>query len=145
MMPAFANDTFAKADPDLPKRMQPEEFIMWLNGALDLLSATPPTAEQWELVRDKMQEQVGAVVVKRMHDSAAEAKQVELAIKAQQSYTAVISKHNAQLAAYKQSVAIAQSAIQDYKKPEFGVISVDCAPDTKPTLYDKLKNFVTNS
>lgn len=48
-----------------PSRLTGEqavEFILWLNGAFDMLDATPPDQQQWDKIRNAVVEQVGAIV-----------------------------------------------------------------------------------
>lgn len=52
--------------------MTPTEFILWLNGVIDVLDAHPPTQEQWDKMRDKVSEQVGAIVARRIRHAGAQ-------------------------------------------------------------------------
>ena len=42
------------------------EFVLWLNGAADLVGDQPPTPEQWATVREKLGETVGGLVAARL-------------------------------------------------------------------------------
>lgn len=54
-------------DPMTADGMTPEDTVMWLNTAMDLLDDHPPTQEQWNKIRAKITEQVGAIVHERMN------------------------------------------------------------------------------
>lgn len=46
------------------------DFVLWLNGAMDVLSDTPPTQDQWDKIRGKVGEQVAAIVAQRIRKAA---------------------------------------------------------------------------
>lgn len=47
------------------------DFLIWLNGALDVLSETPPTQEQWDKLRARVADEIGADVAQRIRELAA--------------------------------------------------------------------------
>lgn len=53
--------------------MKPVEFVLWLNGAAELVGDAPPTPEQWAIMREKLGEAVGGVVAARLIERAEEA------------------------------------------------------------------------
>lgn len=58
--------------------MTPVEFVLWLNGAAELVGDQPPTPEQWATMREKLGEAVGGLVATRLLERAEEcAKAVE--------------------------------------------------------------------
>ena len=52
--------------------MGPVEFVLWLNGAAELVGDQPPTPEQWATMREKLGEVVGGLVAARLLEHAEE-------------------------------------------------------------------------
>lgn len=52
--------------------MRPVEFVLWLNGAAELVGDQPPTPEQWATLRGKLGEAVGELVTARLFERAEE-------------------------------------------------------------------------
>ena len=52
--------------------MSPVEFVLWLNGAAELVGDQPPTPEQWATMREKLGEAVGGLVAARLLERAEE-------------------------------------------------------------------------
>lgn len=52
--------------------MKPVEFVLWLNGAAELVGDQPPTPEQWATMREKLGEAVGGLVAARLFERAEE-------------------------------------------------------------------------
>lgn len=52
--------------------MKPVEFVLWLNGAAELVGDQPPTPEQWATMRGKLGEAVGGLVAARLLERAEE-------------------------------------------------------------------------
>lgn len=52
--------------------MKPVEFVLWLNGAAELVGDQPPTPEQWATMRGKLSEAVGELVAARLLERAEE-------------------------------------------------------------------------
>ena len=52
--------------------MKPVEFVLWLNGAAELIGDQPPTPEQWATMREKLGEAVGGLVAARLLERAEE-------------------------------------------------------------------------
>ena len=46
------------------------DFVLWLNGAVDVLSPEPPTPEQWAAIREKTVEMMGSVTRDRLRRAA---------------------------------------------------------------------------
>lgn len=46
-----------------------ELFLSWLSGAIDLVGDEPPTAEQWERIRDKASAALARVVAQRFRNT----------------------------------------------------------------------------
>lgn len=53
--------------------MKPVEFVLWLNGAAELVGDQPPTPEQWATMRERLGEAVGGLVAARLLERAEEA------------------------------------------------------------------------
>jgi hypothetical protein len=56
---------------EMNQDMNPRDFVLWMNGALDLLDETPPTQEQWNKLRAKLTEQVGTIIAERINAASA--------------------------------------------------------------------------
>lgn len=52
--------------------MKPVEFVLWLNGAAELVGDQSPTPEQWATMREKLGEAVGGLVAARFLERAEE-------------------------------------------------------------------------
>ena len=52
--------------------MGPVEFVLWLNGAAELVGDQPPTSEQWATMRETLGEAVGGLVAARLLERAEE-------------------------------------------------------------------------
>lgn len=52
--------------------MKPVEFVLWLNGAAEIVGDQPPTPEQWTTMREKLGEAVGGLVAARLLERAEE-------------------------------------------------------------------------
>lgn len=52
--------------------MKPVEFVLWLNGAAEIVGDQPPTPEQWATMREKLGEAVGGLVAARLLERAEE-------------------------------------------------------------------------
>lgn len=52
--------------------MKPIDFVLWLNGAAELVGDQPPTPEQWATMREKLGEAVGGIVAARLLERAEE-------------------------------------------------------------------------
>ena len=52
--------------------MKPIEFVLWLNGAAEIVGDQPPTPEQWAIMREKLGEAVGGLVAARLLERAEE-------------------------------------------------------------------------
>lgn len=50
--------------------MTPIGFVLWLNGAAELVGDQPPTPEQWATMREKLGEAVGGIVAARLLERA---------------------------------------------------------------------------
>ncbi len=50
--------------------MNAVDFVLWLNGAIDVLDDTPPTQSQWNTMRERIAGQVGAIVAHRIRVAA---------------------------------------------------------------------------
>lgn len=50
--------------------MKPLEFVLWLNGATGMLGETPPSAEQWQLIRENLVGTIGPLVAAKFLERA---------------------------------------------------------------------------
>lgn len=64
--------TYTPPEPEArdAQSMTPTDFVLWLNGAIDVLNDTPPTQEQWNVMREKIAGQVGAIISQRIRAAA---------------------------------------------------------------------------
>lgn len=46
------------------------EYVLWMNGAAEITGDQPPTAEQWAIMREKLNSAVGAIVAARLLENA---------------------------------------------------------------------------
>jgi hypothetical protein len=59
----------APANENNPTPMNPNDFVFWLGGAMDLLSDELPTQEQWAKIRSQVLSQVGAEARRRFESA----------------------------------------------------------------------------
>ncbi len=58
--------TEPEPEPTDANEMTPTDFVLWLNGAIDVLDSQVPTQAQWDKMREKIAGQVGAIVAQRI-------------------------------------------------------------------------------
>lgn len=58
--------------------MRPEDFVLWLNGALGVCGDEPPSEKQLEMIRAKLAEVVGKMAAAKFLDEEKERKMPEL-------------------------------------------------------------------
>ncbi len=46
--------------------MSPLEFVLWANGATEVLGGKPPTEEQWQVIRAKLDEVTAKLVASKL-------------------------------------------------------------------------------
>lgn len=46
--------------------MSPLEFVLWANGAIEVLGGKPPTEEQWQVIRAKLDEVTAKLVASKL-------------------------------------------------------------------------------
>jgi hypothetical protein len=122
-------DTFGATDPVRQAEKDAVDFVLWLNGALDVLSDTPPTQEQWDKLRDKTLEQVGGIVRARIQKAAQHryedvtAKTATTTVGTMASPTVAWSKamydaakHKSQVEIFKQQLELKQEVLKAAKK-----------------------------
>lgn len=126
-----------------PDPLPSEEFILWLNGALDVLSDTPPTPEQWERVRERIAEQVGQLVAKRMRDRASAGRVDTQAAQAKAQSAAVSAKLLTAQQAQQQQQRQMQANAALRSIVDYGVLTAP-APEAKPVRFGALKSWLSN-
>ncbi len=53
--------------------MNAVEFVLWLNGACDMVEGSePPTPEQWAVMKDRLGDAVGEIVASKLLETAQE-------------------------------------------------------------------------
>jgi len=120
-LPTFgvAKPPVTEDQPLPPEQMTSTEFVLWLNGALDVLSAQIPTQEQWDRVRDRVQQQVGQIVAQRIR-AASEKDYYEAKGAASQgiSSTAIYGTATYGMAKpnFAQGLASYQAKVDEYKR-----------------------------
>lgn len=101
--------------------MKPVEFVLWLNGAAELVGDQPPTPEQWATMREKLGEAVGGLVAARLleraeeHAKADERRKKEEADKAEAMKQMLESLKNQRAANFSSGLAGYQAQMEMYK------------------------------
>lgn len=117
--------------------MKPVEFVLWLNGAAELVGDQPPTPEQWATMRGKLGEAVGGLVAARLLERAEEAVRADerkneamkqrLESMMNQRAARVSSElagYKAQMEIYKTHAALGAQRMRDLANdPSVGIIS----------------------
>ena len=98
--------------------MKPVEFVLWLNGAAELVGDQPPTPEQWATMREKLGEAVGGLVAARLLERAEEhAKADERRKKEEAEKAKVMEQLLAQRAAMVGGLGQYQLKVDEYANP----------------------------
>ena len=81
--------------------MKPVEFVLWLNGAAELVGDQPPTPEQWATMREKLGEAVGGLVAARLLERAEETIRADERRKKEEAEKREAYSHRVELEAQK--------------------------------------------
>lgn len=113
----------------------PTEFVLWLNGAAGVMGEAP-TPEQWEAIKEKMNESLGFLAAKRLleraEDQVVRDREIELKRAAaieqmnrHAQFTADIARHQAMvdIHAAKSSVASMSLSAPPEKTSFFGAMA----------------------
>lgn len=139
--------------------MKPVEFVLWLNGAAELVGDQPPTPEQWATMREKLGEAVGGLVAARLLERAEEhAKADERRKKEEAEKAKVMEQLLAQRAAMVGGLGQYQLKVDEYanqveiakQKMELagqamragGIIMID-PPERQPSMLSRLLGKAT--
>ena len=139
--------------------MKPIEFVLWLNGAAELVGDQPPTPEQWATMREKLGEAVGGLVAARLLERAEEhAKADERRKKEEAEKAKVMEQLLAQRAAMVGGLGQYQLKVDEYanqveiakQKMELagqamragGIIMID-PPERQPSMLSRLLGKAT--
>ena len=90
--------------------MTPIEFALWLNGASELVGDSPPSPEQWAIMRSKLKYVVGRLAFSKILEQAqsfqnAEEQRIKDAAEKIQVLTQMQAHHTAQNAAAATALA----------------------------------------
>lgn len=135
--------------------MKPVEFVLWLNGAAELVGEQPPTPEQWAIMREKLGEAVGGLVAARLLERAEEtlrtderrkkeeaerAKLMEQMLEAARpKYLSELGTNEARMEAYRaQTGAYAQRARDLANALPAGTITLEVPEPPKPGLFSHI-------
>ena len=139
--------------------MKPVEFVLWLNGAAELVGDQPPTPEQWATMREKLGAAVGGLVAARLLERAEEhAKADERRKKEEAEKAKVMEQLLAQRAAMVGGLGQYQLKVDEYanqveiakQKMELagqamragGIIMID-PPERQPSMLSRLLGKAT--
>ena len=79
--------------------MTPTEFVLWLNGASEIIGDTPPTPEQWAALKTRLSEVVGKLVSSKLLEAVEdEQKRRERTIASEELYQNLLRKQKQALA-----------------------------------------------
>lgn len=87
--------------------MKPVEFVLWLNGAAELVGDQPPTPEQWATMREKLGEAVGGIVAARLLERAEEHAKADERRKKEEADKAEAMKQMLEMAKMRPNVGLA--------------------------------------
>lgn len=124
--------------------MKPVEFVLWLNGAAELVGDQPPTPEQWATMRDKLGEAVGGLVAARLLECAeetlrADERRKKEEVEKNEVMKQMLDKHRAQVYAYTQGTRGLANAL-----PAGTIIEVPEIPKPhNPGLLNRILGKVT--
>lgn len=109
--------------------MSAVDFVLWLNGAFDVLDSTPPNQAQWDKMRNQIAEQVGKIVASRIRkaaqpyeDSSMAKAQVQQAAMSGASYAASIAQYQQAIQVKKLEME-AQISQMQAKNAQFGTLA----------------------
>lgn len=89
----------------------PTEFVLWLNGALDIIGDNP-SPEQWASIREKMNEATGFLAKAKLLEKAEEVIKQEEVAKRKSMFAAEAIKHAQELAAQRMADQIDRAAFE---------------------------------
>ena len=97
--------------------MKPIEFVLWLNGAAELVGDQPPTPEQWATMREKLGEAVGGIVAARLLERAEEHAKADERRKKEEADKAEAMKQMLEMAKMRSNVGLAgyQAQMEAYQ------------------------------
>lgn len=97
--------------------MKPVEFVLWLNGAAELVGDQPPTPEQWATMREKLGEAVGGLVAARLLERAEETLRADERRKKEAADKAEAMKQMLEMAKMRSNVGLAgyQAQMEAYQ------------------------------
>lgn len=73
--------------------MTPTEFVLWLNGASEIIGDTPPTPEQWAALKTRLSEVVGKLVSSKLLEAVEdEQKRRDRTITSEEMYRSMLTK-----------------------------------------------------
>lgn len=97
--------------------MKPIEFVLWLNGAAELVGDQPPTPEQWATMREKLGEAVGGIIAARLLERAEEHAKADERRKKEEADKAEAMKQMLEMAKMRSNVGLAgyQAQMEAYQ------------------------------
>ncbi len=89
----------------------PTEFVLWLNGALDIIGDNP-SPEQWASIREKMNEATGFLAKAKLLEKAEEVIKQEEVAKRKAMFALEAMKHAQDMAAQRMADQIDRAAFE---------------------------------
>ena len=115
----------------------PTEFVLWLNGAAGVMGEAP-TPEQWEAIKEKMNESLGFLAAKRLleraEDQAVREREIELKRAAAIEQMNRHAQFNADIARYQAVVDVHAAKLDLDTKIGFGAALIAAPPEKEPFL-----------
>ena len=115
----------------------PTEFVLWLNGAADVMGEAP-TPEQWGAIREKLNESLGFLAAKRLleraEDQAVREREIELKRAAAIEQMNRHAQFNADIARYQAVVDVHAAKLDLDAKVGIGSVLLG-APPEKPLSF----------
>ena len=106
----------------------PTEFVLWLNGAAGVMGEVP-TPEQWEAIKEKMNESLGFLAAKRLleraEDQAVREREIELKRAAAIEQMNRHAQFNADIARYQAVVDVHAAKLDLDAKVGLGAALLD--------------------
>lgn len=117
--------------------MTPVEFVLWLNGAAELVGDQPPTPEQWATMREKLGEAVGGLVATRLLECAEETLRANERRKKEEAEKAKANEYAHLVEITKQKMELVGQVVR-----AGGIMMID-PPERQPSTFSWLLGKAT--
>ena len=109
----------------------PTKFVLWLNGAAGVMGEAP-TPEQWEAIKEKMNESLGFLAAKKLLERAED--QIVLDRETDAKRAAAIEQFNADIARFQAVVDVHAAKLDLDAKVGIGSVLLGAPPDKQSFL-----------